>query len=377
MTQPQRPTFWEGQILAGADLDAIVTAAADRDARHDRYLHDWGIAEGLDLTKVSRTDDNGDPYVEVTLQPGVAVDGTGREIVVAAPVRLSEPRFFEANGASPDPQGFYPVLLRGVDQLAPVAGQVVGACAGSAQSNRTVEGFEIRFGALGSAGALDDQEPPPVDAGGGDPVWDVLLGFVQWREIAGGGRFTDAVPAADGEQRRYAGVRADTVAARAGRLQLRTRPRAQAGEPAVVLEATPPALRFGLLKADGGLDERFKVDAAGNVKVQGTVAAQIQPGEVVVQSGVATDGVVLPLPAGVTAEAVRDGQVTVHTQLTPHIPVPKPSAAGVYRPLECGLDADRRVQCRVLWFDLSSPGAGQEQAAAVDYLMIVTGGGVP
>ena len=54
--------------------------------------------------------------VEVILGPGAAVDGTGREIVVPEPVRLSEPRFYEVNGVSPDPQAFYPVLLQGVDQ---------------------------------------------------------------------------------------------------------------------------------------------------------------------------------------------------------------------------------------------------------------------
>ena len=43
----ERPTFYEGQILAGADLNAAVDHARGQLARHERYLHLWGVAEGL------------------------------------------------------------------------------------------------------------------------------------------------------------------------------------------------------------------------------------------------------------------------------------------------------------------------------------------
>lgn len=384
MTRPalQRPTFWEGQILAGADLNATVDTAAGRAARHERYLHDWGIGEGLELSTVDRTDANGEPFVEVTLAPGWAVDGTGREIVVPVPVRLSEPRFFEVNGAGPDPQAFYPVLLHGVDDPAPPSARPIGACGATALPSRVVEGYEVTFGALGGAAVLDDQEVPAVDAGpvpaDGLPPWEVLVGFVRWRPIAGGGRFTRAVAEADGVRRRYAGVRADTVAARGGHLQLRTRPRAQAGEPAVTIGGTPVGLRFGLLKANGDLDERFMVDTDGNVTAKGAITGAIRPGEVLVTSGTATDGIVLPLPPGVTEQAVADGTVTLHVQLTPHVPVPLPGAAfELYRPVECGLDADRRVRCSVLWFDLSAPATSDQRPAAADYLLVATGAGAP
>ena len=96
----ERPAFFEGQVLAAADLTSAVEYGRAETARHDRYLHDWGIADGLELTSVAKTDTAG-KYVEVTLQPGMAIDGTGREIVVPAPVRLSETDFAQVNGASP------------------------------------------------------------------------------------------------------------------------------------------------------------------------------------------------------------------------------------------------------------------------------------
>ena len=49
---PERPAFFEGQILAAADLTSAVDYGRAQAARHDRYLHAWGIAEGLELTTV-------------------------------------------------------------------------------------------------------------------------------------------------------------------------------------------------------------------------------------------------------------------------------------------------------------------------------------
>src|SRR5262245_12313100 len=99
MTDLQRPTFYEHQILAAADLTATVQTARTHAARHDRYLHEWGIAEGLALATESKTDpDTNSQYVTVTVQPGMAIDGTGREMVVPGPVALQEAQFEEVNG---------------------------------------------------------------------------------------------------------------------------------------------------------------------------------------------------------------------------------------------------------------------------------------
>ena len=51
MSVIERPFFFEGQILGAADLQAAVDHAAGQMARHERYLHLWGIATGLTLEK--------------------------------------------------------------------------------------------------------------------------------------------------------------------------------------------------------------------------------------------------------------------------------------------------------------------------------------
>src|SRR6185437_7882781 len=111
MTDPQRPAFYEGQVLAARDLAATVDYPRAQAARHDRYLHAWGIAEGLALATQAQTDPGtGANYVTVTLQPGVAIDGTGREVAVLAAVPLSEAAFQERNGADSPTQELYPVF---------------------------------------------------------------------------------------------------------------------------------------------------------------------------------------------------------------------------------------------------------------------------
>ena len=176
---PERPVFFEGQILAAADLTGAVDYGRAEVARHERYLHDWGIAEGLEMT--TKADATG-KYVDVTLGAGVAIDGTGREIVVPQAVPLDTDAFFTANGASPQVKANYPILLHGIDTAAPAPPLAAGACGAGSQSTRTQEGFDLTYGALGAELHLGEQPVPDVSAG---PVradglpWEVLVGFVQ------------------------------------------------------------------------------------------------------------------------------------------------------------------------------------------------------
>ena len=88
----ERPLFYENQILGAADLTATVEHSRSQQARHDRSLHLWGIASGLELTGNDKQTAQGVAYQEITLSPGIAIDGTGREIVVPEAERLSEDR---------------------------------------------------------------------------------------------------------------------------------------------------------------------------------------------------------------------------------------------------------------------------------------------
>lgn len=81
-----RITYRDGQLLTALDL-------SDEQRRHDRlrrlhvrYLHDtWGIALGLEVRKAA---DNR----AVVVGPGYAVDGTGRDILLAESLQVSVPQ---------------------------------------------------------------------------------------------------------------------------------------------------------------------------------------------------------------------------------------------------------------------------------------------
>ncbi|WP_410667677.1 hypothetical protein [Amycolatopsis sp. cmx-4-68] len=365
MTGPLRPEFHEGQVLAAADLAATVSYARAAAVRHARLSHDWGIADGLTLTTENRTDPTTSArYVEVSVQAGLAVDGTGREIVVPAPVVLSEADFEAVNGADRPTHEPYPVFLTAADRAQPATGPA--SCAGSAGPTRVEESYQILFRRLGDERLVADQQPPAVNAAPGDPPvqWLVLLGFVQWT----GGHFAAVFPKARGVGPRYAGVRADTVSARSGELSLRTGPAPAEGKPALVLSGSDaPTLVYGLYKGTGEVDPLLTVESNGNLTIAGSFSGRISAGNVLATSGSATDGVLLPLPAGVTPEEVADGRVSLHVYVTPRIP---PSATGLAVASEATVDGDRRVRCRLRTF---TPGSAIEEVpGAVDFLVLAT-----
>ncbi len=78
---PRRPHFFDGQLLASDDL------AAEQDYhRQMRYLHNrlhgYGVASGLEV---------GVGRGRIRVDPGLALDALGREIVLVAAVTLPVP----------------------------------------------------------------------------------------------------------------------------------------------------------------------------------------------------------------------------------------------------------------------------------------------
>lgn len=373
----ERPTFYEGQILSAADLQGAVDHAAGQLARHERYLHLWGVASGLALEKQGRSTAATPPvpYVDVTIKAGVAIDGNGREIVVPDESPLSEAAFDQSSvaaGASSD--AWFPVFLLGSDQAGLVPSFGAGACA-SGQSSRTMENFLVQFGRPGDAADLDNQTmTTAVSDGAGDGGWRVLIGYVQWDSTIR--KFKSIGTNDQGIKPRYTGVRADEVAARGGALVLRSQPRSVAGVPAVVMDATNGGeLRFGLQDSGGNVKEVFTVNAKGDVIAKGRIQGAVTPGSVQIQSGTATDGILLPLPPGVTEDMVAPGKGTLHVQLTPRFgnpPTPGPDKWGGF-PLECRVDDDRRLHCMTRWYGLNAPNQAQvrELPGLCDYLLIV------
>jgi hypothetical protein len=358
---PERPAFFEGQILAAADLTSAVDYGRSEVARHERYLQDWGVAEGLELTT---TPDATGKYVNVTLGAGMAIDGTGQEILVTTPYPLSKADFFTANGASPQAGANYPILLHRLDSAAPAPPLTTGACGPGGQPTRTQEGFAITYGGLGADLDLDQQQVPDVSAGPG-PVngnpWQVLVGFVQWDSSAR--QFTSATQ----QGLRYAGVKADTVSARSGTLALRSQPAATPGQPVLVIGGNPLGLTFGLYQGGNAVDARLTVSAQGDVTATGTIKGALAQGEVRVQSGIVTDGLVIPLPEGITQDQVDRGAVTLHLHVTPHTPQSVPGTW--YVPVDCSVDASRQLSCQVM-IGTGSSLSGTVKSGAADYLIV-------
>src|SRR5262245_45215734 len=167
----ERPLFYENQIIGAADLTAAVEHSRGQQARHERYLHLWGIASGLKLTGKEKQTAQGNKYQQITLSPGIAIDGTGREIVVSESEPISKDLFDQLNVAVNDKEAWYPVFLIGRDEPAPQPPLVVGACQNS-QPIRKVEGYEISFGRPGDELDLD-KEVSGVADGPGSGEWRV------------------------------------------------------------------------------------------------------------------------------------------------------------------------------------------------------------
>src|SRR5260370_1044288 len=91
--------YFERQYLGAADLEDQQTYLRDMRRRHNLGHHTWGIVTGLDLVEVPVA---GDPTaVDVYIQPGMAIDGFGREIIVVAPVKLDPAKFASFSGVGP------------------------------------------------------------------------------------------------------------------------------------------------------------------------------------------------------------------------------------------------------------------------------------
>ncbi|NEO40245.1 MAG: hypothetical protein F6J90_29430 [Moorea sp. SIOASIH] len=74
MTDIQRPNYFTAQFLVEEDFNDEQAYHRDMRLRHNRFLHEWGVVEGLEVTKV------GDKRIAVS--EGMAIDKDGREIIV-------------------------------------------------------------------------------------------------------------------------------------------------------------------------------------------------------------------------------------------------------------------------------------------------------
>jgi hypothetical protein len=169
-------------------------------------------------------------------------------------------------------------------------------------------------------------------------------------------QFTNAQANNDaGVTRRLVGVQAARVEALDGTVTLQTSNNVATRLLVVVQEAAgnvPGSMTFGPDDGNGGISTPLlQVNDQGDLSVSGKFqsGSSLAPGTVSVQSGLATDGVVLPLPTGVTEDEVTAGTILLHIQVVPVITNISLSTASPTNfaavPQSCYVDAQRRVHC--------------------------------
>jgi hypothetical protein len=175
-----RVRYAEKQILRAADLTAEQIYRMALRQRHVLAAHGWGIVYGLMLDQPDAAG--------FWLQPGLAVDGYGREIAVAEPHR----HLWEPHGdpkSETFPGGALDVWLLYAESplITPQGGSY--RC-GPGQHNRWGEGFTLEVESA-SAEAVDPWQPPDVivadrdfaswDEPPDDPArrWPIYLGRLE------------------------------------------------------------------------------------------------------------------------------------------------------------------------------------------------------
>jgi hypothetical protein len=91
ITDIERLNYYEGEFLGAVDFEAEQEYHRDMRRRHNLGPHTWGIVTGLDVAQFPNGGPNNE--VDVYIQPGVAVDGFGREIIVLSPTQLTAEMF--------------------------------------------------------------------------------------------------------------------------------------------------------------------------------------------------------------------------------------------------------------------------------------------
>jgi hypothetical protein len=363
--QPLRPRFKDGQPLAATDLALTVDHARNRAARHERMAHTLGIVAGLDLA-TEELPMAGVTTLQITVKAGLAVDGAGRQIVLANDQPLPPDQFLsdvvspEFDNAFPDGRTTfpYPLLLTADEHDGPAPAFSADGCGGTSGVAPVVEDYQLRIGRRGEHLQLAAQESlgPGEALDGAVRPFRLLLGFVRFH--MGLQRYVAVLRELDDVRPRRGGVRAGEVVSGGEQLLFRVGDPAAAGQPALVLEsANGGGLRFGSSAADGSVTDVFSISAGGIVTIPGKIDVKLIVGAARMVSGVATDGMHLPLPSGVTEADITAGDIQIHAWVSPVYP---PTAQTAFAVGRCDVDERRVVRCQL--YALTRPGAAVEMS---------------
>ena len=80
-SQLERVRYFAGKRLTAEEFELEQEYHLGRFRRHNRFLHGWGIVRGLRVS--------GEGKISITIEPGLAIDCAGNELVLAEPTQLS------------------------------------------------------------------------------------------------------------------------------------------------------------------------------------------------------------------------------------------------------------------------------------------------
>ena len=141
----ERLNYYEGEYLGALDFAAEQEYHREMRRRHNVGQHTWGIVCGLDLAQIPNGQTTGGlAQVDVYVQPGMAVDGFGREIVMLSRTQLTQDLFtaFYDPNTTANPRNMY-IWIAYDQQLAQLSGD---ACTRQNTSNpysRVQESFRL------------------------------------------------------------------------------------------------------------------------------------------------------------------------------------------------------------------------------------------
>jgi len=290
MTDIERLNYYEGEFLGALDFEAEQEYHRDMRRRHNIGPHTWGIVSGLEVAQFLNGGANNE--VDVYIQPGVAVDGFGREIVLFEPAQLTVDLF--ADFPSKQLLGVW------IGYSQQMQNPSADKCASAGQTNafsRVQESYQIVIDPIlpshdpivvagnevsppATSGWTQPATLPPQPTNEGDVVlplddsvpfqalpndnttanWLIPLGKVMWD--GPNQRFLQAAAAIANKGRQYSGAVASAIYAPAGSLTIQER-------------STPSPLPSGATGVDVEIEGTLTVDlqltAEADVWVEGTM----------------------------------------------------------------------------------------------------------
>jgi hypothetical protein len=139
LSQFEKNNFFQGKLMTARDMETEQDYHADRLQTLTRFVTGKGIVQGIEVSSIEESETE----LEVTLEPGLVVDGHGRPIVIEHRTTKTLPL--------PSSDDIYLFIRYTEAELESVpVPDVSGASSEEYMSNRRVESFELTY-----------QESPP------------------------------------------------------------------------------------------------------------------------------------------------------------------------------------------------------------------------